>query len=270
MTTGEIIQLVLLIITIALTTAMLAMVRALAKKPSAKPASNREEILELKGMVESLTSTVQEFSNRPAPMAMVMEAKPVEPELAKPEPEPVSTQLIRTLEEELSDIEARAQGSNDAYASQVADQARHLQKIAETSVFSNADLEHVIACVFDAPALPGWQVSKELRELETRLTEARVEIVKRLKQNGVEPIYPVINQDKFDADLHVDAGGSPGTTSDQTMDQVIVEVLKPGICANGEVSFPAKIFRVQCAAPEAKVLSIDDLPERKSTGDVGW
>ncbi|HSH94221.1 MAG TPA: hypothetical protein VK968_08755, partial [Roseimicrobium sp.] len=188
----------------------------------------------------------------------------------KPEPETAGIEPIRTLEEELREIERLAKSTSDSYAFSIAEQARHLTKIAETKSFASSDLEHVIACVFDTPLLPSWQVSKELRDLETRLVEARVQVVARLKAAGVEPIYPIVNQDRFDADLHLDAGGSPGGTDDPAKDQLIVEVLKPGITLNGEVVFQAKVFRLQSAAIPVKELSIEDLPERKSTGDVGW
>jgi hypothetical protein len=251
-------------------------VAMLARRPFPKPHSHREELLELKEQLASLGSQVEHLriAPSPEPSAVVIETPPVHPE-----PIALGKEAIGSLSEELEEVERlasvrRADPTSMAFATALADRARHLRTIVGSTSFDKTDLEHIIGCVFDPKLIATWQVGgddgRRLRELSARLDEAVVEVVAHLREHGVEAIFPIVNRERFDSTRHADAGGSPGTTTDPAMDHVIVEVLKPGISMGGEVIFQAKVFRLQCDDVPAKVLTVDDIPDVKPTGDVGW
>lgn len=278
MTTGEIISIILLGLLLILNAWIAMRVRALQRASHVRREHGvKGELLEIKTLVQELQARADQPLEAPD--------VPVSEPATEPAPQPTNSdpgkESIEPVEAQLAEIEALANrhaadrdGAVKSLARSLADRCRDLHQLVGLDDFSSSQMEQIIACLFDRPPTPGWQVTGEagsqLRSLATRLEEAKPEIVRRLKDRGIEPIYPIVNVETFDPDQHLDAGGSPGTTTDPRQNHVIVEVLRPGIRKQGKVVFQAKVFRLECEEVPVKVLSSEDLPEPKKRGDVGW
>lgn len=116
--------------------------------------------------------------------------------------------------------------------------------IASTLIDRLYDTFSVGSAAGDIWRVPQWDQAEPLKDLINEIEDARYELAKMLEQKfKIEQISPFVEVDRFDASVHEDDLAGPLTTTDPTRDNLIVQVLRPGVRANGEVILKAIVRR---------------------------
>jgi hypothetical protein len=96
------------------------------------------------------------------------------------------------------------------------------------------------------------EAAPELRGLAIALDGVRRELVEDLERRfGVRPIQPIPGVDPFDPEAHHDVSGSPGTTDEAGMDNVVIDCPRAGVRRNGRTERQARVFRSRFIAADA-------------------
>src|SRR3989344_2481799 len=92
--------------------------------------------------------------------------------------------------------------------------------------------------------VPQFSEESLLQDIITDDNNSRFEFSQWLKdQYGIEPIFPNVEIDSFNSVFHRDGAGSPLITPDKSRDQLILNVLRPGVVENVKGISQAIVWR---------------------------